>query len=140
MPNGGDALHTIPEGDGPPVQLDGAGERATQGAQPAGTLACSEADVSREIVEKNPIIDYATNICIAFSGSLSINIKDQGAQEYTDAEELEKDYLSGKIHPSDLKPAVTTAINTILQPVRDHFSSGEPKKLLEKVKKFKITR
>jgi tyrosyl-tRNA synthetase len=109
----------------------------------------SEADVKRkikkaycppEIVEKNPIIDYATNICIAFSGSLSINIKDQGAQEYTDAEELEKDYLSGKIHPSDLKPAVTTAINTILQPVRDHFSSGEPKKLLEKVKKFKITR
>ena len=109
----------------------------------------SEADVKRkikkafcppEVVEKNPIIDYASNICIAFSGSITITIKDQGEQKYGDAEELKKDYLSGKIHPSDLKPAVTDAINNILQPVRDHFSSGEPKKLLEKVKKFKITR
>lgn len=109
----------------------------------------SEADVKRkikkaycppEVVEKNPIIDYASNICIAFSGSITITIKDQGEQKYDDAEELKKDYLSGKIHPSDLKPAVTDAINNILQPVRDHFSSGEPKKLLEKVKKFKITR
>ena len=28
----------------------------------------------------------------------------------------------------------------VLQPVRDHFASGEPKKLLEKVKKFKVTK
>jgi tyrosyl-tRNA synthetase len=109
----------------------------------------SEADVKRkikkaycppEVVEKNPIIDYAENIVIAFSGSLTVNIKDVGAQVYSDAEILKADYLSGKIHPSDLKPAVTDAINIILQPVRDHFASGEPKKLLEKVKKFKITR
>jgi tyrosyl-tRNA synthetase len=109
----------------------------------------SEADVKRkikkaycppEVVEKNPIIDYAENIVIAFSGSLTVNIKDVGAEVYSDAEILKADYLSGKIHPSDLKPAVTDAINIILQPVRDHFASGEPKKLLEKVKKFKITR
>lgn len=109
----------------------------------------TEADVKRkikkaycppEVVEKNPIIDYAVNICIAFSGSLPINIKDTGIFEYSDPAELKKDYLSGKIHPSDLKPAVTDAINKILQPVRDHFASGEPKKLLEKVKKFKVTR
>jgi len=36
--------------------------------------------------------------------------------------------------------AVTEAINRILQPVRDHFATGEPKKLLEKIKKFKVTR
>jgi tyrosyl-tRNA synthetase len=54
--------------------------------------------------------------------------------------ELEADYINGRIHPSDLKPAVTEAINAILEPVRIHFSSGEPKALLEKIKKFKVTR
>jgi tyrosyl-tRNA synthetase len=39
-----------------------------------------------------------------------------------------------------LKPAVTDAINAIIEPVRQHFASGEPKKLLEKIKKFKVTR
>jgi len=31
-------------------------------------------------------------------------------------------------------------IDRILEPVRQHFSQGEPKKLLEKIKKFKVTR
>jgi tyrosyl-tRNA synthetase len=53
---------------------------------------------------------------------------------------MEADFLSGKIHPGDLKPAVCDAINAIIEPVRVHFSSGEPKKLLEKIKKFKVTR
>lgn len=59
---------------------------------------------------------------------------------YTTYEELEADYLSGKIHPGDLKPAVADAINTILEPVRVHFATGEPKALLDKIKKFKVTR
>ena len=46
----------------------------------------------------------------------------------------------GRIHPSQLKPAVTEALNGILEPVRAHFASGEPKRLLEKVKSFKVTR
>jgi len=29
---------------------------------------------------------------------------------------------------------------SMLQPVRDHFASGEPKKLLEQVRSYKITR
>jgi len=53
---------------------------------------------------------------------------------------LEEDYRQGKIWPGDLKPAVTEAINRILEPVRTHFESGEPKKLLDKIKKFKVTR
>ena len=60
--------------------------------------------------------------------------------EYTNYEVLEADYKSGRIHPSDLKPAVAGALNQILEPVRQHFASGEPKKLLEKVKKFRVTR
>lgn len=60
--------------------------------------------------------------------------------EYTEYTKFEEDYLSGKIHPGDLKAAVTEAINRILEPVRLHFSQGEPKALLEKIKKFKVTR
>lgn len=45
-----------------------------------------------------------------------------------------------QIHPSELKPVVTNALNGILQPVRDHFEKGDAKKLLETVRKFKVTR
>ena len=64
----------------------------------------------------------------------------QESVTYSTYEELEADYVSGRIHPSDLKPAVTEALNRILEPVRIHFQSGEPKKLLEKIMKFKVTR
>eukprot|EP00605_Chrysophyceae_sp_TOSAG23-4_P001288 GSChrysophyteH1.ASY1.ANO1.1400.1 assembled CDS len=96
-----------------------------------------------EVVEKNPILDYARNIVIAYHGSMVVEISKDGAKEpvtYTDADELDKDFASGRVHPSDLKPAVTEAINRILQPVRDHFAAGEPKALLQKIKSFKVTR
>ena len=60
--------------------------------------------------------------------------------EYTDYDKLEQDYLSGVVHPGDLKASVTDALNGILEPVRAHFSQGEPKALLEKIKKFQVTR
>jgi len=96
-----------------------------------------------EVVEKNPILDYARNIVIAYYGKLDIAVSKDGVKEnitYTDANVLEEDYRVGKIHPSDLKPAIADAINRIIAPVRKHFESGEPKKLLEKVKKFNVTR
>ena len=55
-------------------------------------------------------------------------------------EELEREYQADRVHPGDLKAAVTEAMNRILEPVRQHFSQGEPKALLDKIKKFKITR
>jgi len=58
-----------------------------------------------------------------------------------DAAELETDYLTGKLSPSGIKPALAAALNSILQPVRDHFEkNGEAKKLLQEVRSFKITR
>ena len=96
-----------------------------------------------EIVEKNPILDYARNIVIPYLGKLDIGITKDGAKEivtYTDADLLDADYRAAKIWPSDLKPAIADAINQIIAPVRKHFESGEPKKLLDKVKKFNVTR
>jgi tyrosyl-tRNA synthetase len=58
-----------------------------------------------------------------------------------DAAELEGDYLSGALSPSDLKPSLAAALNAILQPVRDHFENdAEAKQLLHDVRSFKITR
>jgi tyrosyl-tRNA synthetase len=92
-----------------------------------------------QIVEKNPIVDYCKHIIFGHHGSMTITINGE-AVVYNTYEELEVDYLSGKIWPGDLKPAVADAINSILEPVRIHFASGEPKALLDKIKKFKVTR
>lgn len=114
-----------------------------------------------EVVEKNPIIDYAKHLILGYFGKIVINIESvsvlllllmnrlhltlrscfvQVPVEYTEYAALEADYLSGRIHPGDLKASVTEALNRILEPVRQHFASGEPKALLEKIKKFKVTR
>jgi len=92
-----------------------------------------------QVIEKNPILDYSKYIIFGFYGKISVTLNGE-AVEYLTYEELEADYLSGKVYPSDLKPAVAEALNQILEPVRTHFASGEPKKLLDKIKKFKVTR
>ena len=62
-------------------------------------------------------------------------------RNYTNYEELESDYVSGALHPGDLKPALTNAINGILEPVREHFEKNEEaKKLLKLVRSYKTTR
>ena len=93
-----------------------------------------------QIVAGNPIIDYAKNIVLAYYNYLDVNINGIEMIKYTNCVDLETDFVSGRIHPGDLKAAVTDGINRILEPVRLHFSVGEPKKLLEKIKSFKVTR
>ncbi len=106
------------------------------------------------VIAGNPIMDYAKYIIFGYFGEITINFSSNSgstAEEsaaaaaaesitYTRFEDLEADYVSGKVYPSDLKPAVAAAINRILEPVRRHFESGEPKALLDKIKKFKVTR
>ncbi len=92
-----------------------------------------------QVVEGNPVLDYTKNIIFGYYGSLTATVNGEVIL-YEDYATLEADYLSGKLFPSDLKPAVTAALNKILEPVRQHFASGEPKKLLEKVKSFKVTK
>jgi len=92
-----------------------------------------------EITENNPIIDYTEHIIFAYYGKLTMDV-DGVSITYTEYETLEADYKSGKIHPKDMKTAVAAGINQILEPVRKHFESGEPKEMLEKIKKFKITK
>ena len=95
------------------------------------------------IVEGNPCIAYAHQIVMPWFKGFSVERPEQngGNKTYTTREELEADYLSGALHPGDLKAALVKGINIILQPVRDHFKNDpDAKKLLDTVKKYKVTR
>ena len=89
----------------------------------------------------NPIMDYAQNIVMpALDNNWVITIKTEAGKEdklYTSYSDIEKDFMSGFLHPSDLKSAVSTAINKILQPVRDHFTNDPyARNLLETIKRW----
>jgi tyrosyl-tRNA synthetase len=92
-------------------------------------------------VEGNPITEIAR--LIIFRGenaSLAIKrlAKYGGTLELQSYGELEKAYLEGKLHPLDLKEAVTEALVEILKPVRDYFAKNPQP--LEAMKKIAVTR
>ena len=59
------------------------------------------------------------------------------SRTFTSVEALEAAYLDGSLHPGDLKPALASALNTLIEPVRNHFKTNEDaKKLLATIKKY----
>ncbi len=93
-------------------------------------------------IEENPIIDYCKHIIFEKQPELVIErpAKFGGELRLKHFDELANTYASGKLHPMDLKKAVSAAINTHLEPVRKHFSKGKAQKLLEQVQSFDVTR
>jgi len=91
------------------------------------------------VVEGNPILDYAKNIVIAYFGKITVKVNEE-TKTFTNYADLEAEYVADRVGPQHLKPAVADAINEIIEPVRKHFSSGEPKKLLDRIKTFKVTK
>ena len=88
-------------------------------------------------------MDYARYIIFpAFENQFTIQIRKENEyiqRTYTSIVEFEKDYISGEIHPGDLKPAVAKAINKLLQPVRDHFANNPyARSLLETIKRWQV--
>ena len=95
------------------------------------------------IAKDNPVLDYTKHIVFNKDGEMLIERKAEhgGNSRYTSYSDLETDYLEGKIHPNDLKPALSKAINRMLQPVRDHFRTNlEARRLLELVHSYQVTR
>ncbi|KAG5237953.1 hypothetical protein OIU76_012769 [Salix suchowensis] len=96
-----------------------------------------------QIVEGNPCMEYIKHIVFPWFNEFKVerNPQNGGEKTYKSYEELVSDYESGGLHPGDLKPALTKALNTILQPVRDHFSKDpKAKDLLKRVKGYRVTR
>ncbi|MFN3909772.1 MAG: tyrosine--tRNA ligase [Candidatus Anstonellaceae archaeon] len=101
----------------------------------------SEEEIKRKInkatcqpkdVENNPVLDYTE--AFAFSEGIFRIERDEkygGDVEYTNINELKKDYVDGKIHPSDLKNALAKKLIKLLEPCRNFFSKN--KELIEGV-------
>ncbi|MEM0079964.1 MAG: tyrosine--tRNA ligase [Nitrososphaerota archaeon] len=95
------------------------------------------------IVKGNPVLEYAKYIIFRKMKSLYIHrpSKYGGDIEYWSYEELEKDYVEGRLHPADLKNAVAEALNQIIKPIREHFERDpHARRLYEFVKTQEITR
>lgn len=94
-------------------------------------------------VEGNPVLEYLRYLIFPKLGSLEISRSEEngGNKSFSSYDELEADFMSGALHPGDVKPAVAKAINVMLQPVRDHFKHDPAaRKLLDQVKRYKTTR
>ncbi|GKA84719.1 tyrosine--tRNA ligase 1, cytoplasmic-like protein [Tanacetum coccineum] len=86
------------------------------------------------IVEGNPCLEYIKHIVFPCFKEFKVERKAKNGGEKT-FEEVIADYKEGDLHPTDLKPALSKALNRILQPVRDHFKNDEKaKKLLMEVR------
>lgn len=111
----------------------------------------SEADIKRKlqkaycpegVVEENPVLEYCKYIIFEKTSKLKIERPEKwgGNLEFKSYEDLEAAFAKKKLHPMDLKQAVSNEINKLLVPVRKHFEKGAAKELLRKVNSFEITR
>ncbi|XP_022721360.1 tyrosine--tRNA ligase 1, cytoplasmic-like [Durio zibethinus] len=96
-----------------------------------------------KIVEGNPCLEYIKYIIFPWFNEFRVerNAENGGDKTFKNFEELVSDYESGELHPGDLKPALSKALNKILQPVRNHFNNdAKAKDLLKRVKSYRITK
>jgi tyrosyl-tRNA synthetase len=88
-------------------------------------------------------MEYIKYVIIPWSNKFELKRKEEngGDKTYETYDELEADYVSGAVHPGDLKPSLAAMLNEILQPVRDHFkNNAEAKALLAQIKQYKVTK
>ncbi|XP_020570680.1 tyrosine--tRNA ligase 1, cytoplasmic [Phalaenopsis equestris] len=96
-----------------------------------------------KIVEGNPCLEYIKYIIFPWFHKFEVIRQEEngGNKTYACMEELIPDYESGSLHPADVKPAISKALNAILQPVRDHFKNNkEARELLKTIKAYRVTR
>ncbi len=78
------------------------------------------------VVENNPVIDIVKNIILRGRDDKEVLVVERperfgGTVEYYRYEELERDFVEGKLHPLDLKNAVAEWLIETLAPVREYF-------------------
>ena len=94
------------------------------------------------VVEDNPVLEYAKYIVFELMPELNIDRPEiyGGNLSFKSYKEVETAFNKGALKSIDLKQGVAAAINSLLEPTREHFSKGKPKELLEAVQSFKVTR
>ena len=79
------------------------------------------------IIEENGVIALAKYMIFPVNNKLVIERSEKfgGNIAYKTYEQLEKDYKAKKLHPSDLKSAISREINKLLVPVQKHFKNKQ---------------
>jgi tyrosyl-tRNA synthetase len=91
----------------------------------------------------NPVLDWTKHLIFRESKSeLKIERPEKfgGDIVYSSCHEIESDFVSGKLHPLDLKKGVAEELIRILKPARQHFKKPRIKKMKEELEALKITR
>ncbi|MFH1752250.1 MAG: tyrosine--tRNA ligase, partial [archaeon] len=94
-------------------------------------------------VEFNPVLDWTKHLLFAKEGfELNVRRPDKfgGNVSFNEFRELEETFRQGKLHPLDLKKAVSEELINVLEPVRKHFSKGKPFEMKKEMEKASITR
>ena len=94
-------------------------------------------------VMNNPMLDYSKHIIFRALKSMNVERakKFGGPIEFGSYQELENAFLSGQLHPLDLKNAVAEHVNDLIAPIREHFEKDrKARELYEFVKSQEITR
>lgn len=93
--------------------------------------------------EGNPILEYAKYVIFRRLDELHVDRSSKygGPMTYYSYEELERDYVEGKLHPADLKNAVAEALDKLMKPIREHFEKDpHARRLYELAREQEITR
>ncbi|XP_057742137.1 tyrosine--tRNA ligase 1, cytoplasmic [Arachis stenosperma] len=96
-----------------------------------------------QIVEGNPCLEYIKYLVLPWFHEFTVERSESngGNKTFKTFEELTAAYESGEVHPGDLKPALSKALNKILEPVRQHFKNDKnAKELLKKIKAYRVTK
>ncbi len=96
-----------------------------------------------KIEEGNPLLEYCKYIIFKNVKSIKINRpkKFGGDIEFFNYDDLRKVYVDGKLHPADLKIALTNELEKLIKPVRNYFEKNrKARELYNTVNKIKVTR
>lgn len=76
-----------------------------------------------KISQENPILQITNLILFPHLKELKISRPEKfgGNLSYTKYQDLESDFVQGKLHPLDLKTAVAEALEKIISPIRNNF-------------------
>lgn len=93
--------------------------------------------------ENNPVLEY--NRYIIFRKMKEVKVerdkKFGGDVEYKSYQEMESDFVSGNLHPADLKNSTALNLDKIIEPVRRHFEKNvKARELYNVLKRTEVTR
>lgn len=95
------------------------------------------------IVDGNPVVAYIEMIVFPKQGLFHIERTEQngGNVSFDCVDEFKEAFAKGELHPSDVKTALASALNEMLEPVRQHFKNDpEARQLLQDLQRYKTTR